>query len=40
MSEQLAVSAVVVALVVLTVLAVGSRLIPELAAAFTFELLQ
>lgn len=37
MSEQLAVSGVVLALVVLTVLAVGSWLVPVVAAAFTLE---
>ena len=40
MSEQLGVSGVVLALVVLTVLAVGSWLVPVVAAAFTLEGLQ
>ena len=40
MSEQLAVSGVVLALVVLTVLAVGRWLVPMLAVAFTLEGLQ
>jgi len=40
MSEQLAVSAVVLALIVLTVLAAGRWLVPVVAAAFTLEGLQ
>ena len=40
MSEQLGASAVVLALIVLTVLAVGRWLVPVLAAALTLEGLQ